>query len=166
MDADAGLATRLHQACAQPGRDGEEACAALLRSAAAVVDARDAAGRTPLHYAAACGLGRQVDLLLHHGALVDARNSYGSTPLHLASAAGHVHIARILIAAGAQSGAVNNGGWTPLAYALRGGEGFNQPAVADLLREHGGVQEAPAPLKSLRSHLRPHPAALSPAGYR
>ncbi len=73
--------------------------------------------------------------LLAAGADVHARNCYGSTPLHAAAVGSMRESAQLLLAAGAQLDAVNNGGWTPLQYAIRGGEGFCEPAfVAWLVR--------------------------------
>jgi hypothetical protein len=111
------------------------------------VNAKDCAGRTPLHYAAANGrvaqarplrraalpagvtrrFAPQVRTLLASGADVAARNCYGSTPLHCAAVAGMREAAAALLAAGADLDAENNGGWTPLQYAIRGGEGFCDP---------------------------------------
>ncbi len=69
----------------------------------------------------------QIRLLLAAGAKLDARNCYGSTPLHMAAVSAMRGSAAVLIASGADINATNNGSWTPLQYALRGGEGFNDP---------------------------------------
>ena len=78
---------------------------------------------------------------------------------------GHVYVCELLIAAGADVNACNAGGWTALAYSERGGEGFSKPEVAAMLRARGAI-EAAAPTNSSRAHVKPHPAALSPVGYR
>jgi ankyrin repeat protein len=75
----------------------------------------------------------QLGLLLQAGAEVDAKNAYGSTPLHVACAARASPACMALVQAGADVNAVNNGGWTALHYALRGGEGCNDPALVEWL---------------------------------
>jgi ankyrin repeat protein len=173
-------ALALHLACAAAHKPDDNILEALLK-VGAEVNAADCAGRRPLHYAAANGQHKAALLLLSHGADVEcartlsiaggtdtpysASNCYGSTALHLAAAAGHTSVVELLIAAGAGPDVLNHGGWTALAYAERGGEGFRQCATAAMLRARGAAEAAP-PTSSSRGHVRPHPAALSPAGYR
>ena len=90
-----------------------------------------------------------------------------------------------LVEAGADVNAVNNGGWMPLHYAMRGGEGCNDPALVEWLVRRGGLlefgissdsrtpspqlahgaQHRTQPLSSQLSDLFPHPAALSPTAH-
>ena len=67
--------TPLHSA----GRDLEKA--RRLIDAGANVNARDQAGRTPLHNAAFNANVELMDLLLSHGAFIDAADDYGVSPL-------------------------------------------------------------------------------------
>ena len=58
--------------------------------------AKDAAGRTPLHLAAAGGHEGTVQLLLHNNADPNVTDSAGQTPLAAAEAAGHAAVAELL----------------------------------------------------------------------
>ena len=73
----------------------------LLLKVGADVDARDAGGWTPLHWASATGRETVVRLLLDKGADVNATKTFGKTPLHIASERGHASIVRLLREAGA-----------------------------------------------------------------
>jgi ankyrin repeat protein len=57
--------------------------AEFLLAHGAVVDARDNAGQTPLHYASARGDDSLAKLLLAKGADVNARDTHGKTPLYV-----------------------------------------------------------------------------------
>jgi ankyrin repeat protein len=63
--------------------EGEYAAQELIR-AGANIHATDNAGSTPLHLAAASGLGQTTSLLISHGASVSATNNAGLTPLYYA----------------------------------------------------------------------------------
>jgi len=76
------------------------------------VDARDNAGRTPLHYSSFCpgkpGIfattSEMVDdsrLLLEHGADIRAQDDGGKTPLQLALESGHDELVEFLLGMGA-----------------------------------------------------------------
>ena len=119
-----GLATRAEVADEEAATSGEEAiklCLAarsgdvrllhsLLAGGLVSVDARDAQGATPLHYAALHGSNFAVELLLGHGADFAARDRTGATPLHTAAAAGHCDVAHALLAAGADDAAADAAG--------------------------------------------------------
>jgi hypothetical protein len=104
--------------------------AGLLGADPQLVNARTAAGETPLHYAA---LGRSTaaaELLLQHGANVTAADFTGMTPLHVAATSNASELIAELLTAGASVTAVDKRGETPLHQAARR---FRAEAVAALL---------------------------------
>lgn len=76
-----------------------------------LVSAKDNAGQTPLHTAAAASNKRIAELLIAKGADVNARDNGGNTALHRAVG---VEICELLINNGAQVNGKNNIGRTPL----------------------------------------------------
>lgn len=66
------------------------------------IDARDAAGNTPLHRAAQLGYRLTAKQLIANGADINARNPEGATPLALAVAAGQGETAQLLRLQGAE----------------------------------------------------------------
>jgi ankyrin repeat protein len=86
--------TPLHKAA---WRDDAEALNALL-DAGAAVDAGDAAGRRPLHHAAAAGARAACELLLSHGADATATADDGSTAATAAATAGFGALAEDVLA--------------------------------------------------------------------
>ena len=89
-------------------------------AAGADVNARDDAGRTPLHRASASNLTGVISALLDAGADPNARDSKGSTPLHAVVGSwwrASDNSVRLLAAAGADLNARNNEGETPLDIA-------------------------------------------------
>jgi ankyrin repeat protein len=102
-------------------------------------------GETPLTAAAQHGRVDVVRVLLRSGADPDLRDSGSDypqqTPLATAAMHGQLEVCRILLEAGADPNVPTNpkqpgdpGSWTALDWALQA----DQPAVADLLRQHGG----------------------------
>ncbi len=91
--------------------------------------------RTPLHYAAVCGLHSIVTfLVIEHSQDVDSRcDDTRSAPLHLACREGHVEVTRVLVEHGADATAQDNYGWTPLHQASQSGN----VEIAWFLIEHG-----------------------------
>jgi ankyrin repeat protein len=73
----------------------------LIQSPGVDCDARDAAGRSPLHAAARAGHSRVVGLLIGAGCDVHARDRQGRTPLHEAAASGSHAVMDALLDAGA-----------------------------------------------------------------
>ncbi len=91
------------------------------------INARDKAGRTPLHIAAEAGNVNELQTLIDRGAKVnvqvrdkESRNAdWGDTPLHLAANEGKLAAVRFLMAHGANVNAANDRGITPLHLAHR-----------------------------------------------
>ncbi|WP_396912397.1 ankyrin repeat domain-containing protein [Mycolicibacterium sp.] len=102
-----------------------------------MVDERDRAGRTRLHYAAVDGKLEEVRQLLAEGADVNAREDSGWTPLHFAANQGNLKVTEALLAAGADVNAVNDEGKEPLFCAILAGGLGQALAVAKLLRDNG-----------------------------
>lgn len=78
--------------------------------------------RSPLHYAAAYGRIRVVELLLEKGANVNITNEGGETPLHYATKHGHTKVMEILLENGADVTQKGTGCGTPLQWAARNGQ--------------------------------------------
>lgn len=134
LDADATLVsatdargrTALFEAAAQ----GLPRVAEALVARGARADARDSAGRTPLH---AARDARIITELVRLGASTGARDGAGSTPLHLQAARrGSLEAVTALIAAGASTNVRDRGGRTPLDLARASGS----PDVVLYLEEH------------------------------
>jgi hypothetical protein len=101
-------------------------------------------GQTPLTVAAQSGRVELVRLLLANGADPNLRDGGGQweTPLSTAAMHGQLEVCRLLLDAGADPNIRTNpelagdpGNWTALDWALQA----NHPAVAELLRQHAGV---------------------------
>ncbi len=91
---------------------------ALAAKAPSLLGARDAAGNTPLHLAAAAGSAPTVELLISLGAPIDGANAAGRMPLHEAMLARKPEAALALIAKGADVRKPGDGmGRTPLHMA-------------------------------------------------
>ena len=106
---------------------------ALVRQKGASVLATTPDGTTALHWAAANGDVKAVDLLLTAGADARAANRYGVRPLALASQRGDAPVIERLLKGGAKVTDALPGGETPLMTAARSG---NAAAVRALLA-HG-----------------------------
>ena len=81
------------------------------------VNAANAEGDTPLHYAVSNGDKDILNILLQAGAAVNATDSEGNTPLHWAAKGGHKDILKILIASGGDVNAITFNGSTVLDVA-------------------------------------------------
>ncbi|MGD0649542.1 MAG: ankyrin repeat domain-containing protein [Verrucomicrobiia bacterium] len=117
--------------------------AEFLKANTSVVNARDAAERTPLHYAALKGHKEVADLLLANGADANARSSDGSTLLHLAAGNGNKEVVEVLLSKGADAHAEDESGKTPAVRAEQGGHGD----LAGLLLDCFTLKELPSERK-------------------
>ena len=106
-----------------------------LVNAGTNVDARDAAGLSPLHAAVQNSRNAELVLaLLSAGAEIDARDNNGWTPLFYASAVGKVDAIRALLAAGADVTVKATGAeaaLTPLHHAASNGHELAVIALLD-----------------------------------
>jgi ankyrin repeat protein len=98
----------------------------------------DDAGRTPLHLAATHCRTNVVVLLIDRGAKIDPRSKGGATPLHLAAQEGCLDMVKLLLAKGAKVNARDDQSLTPLDRAVE----WHREAVAELIRQHGGLSGA------------------------
>jgi ankyrin repeat protein len=85
------------------------------------MEAKTAAGETPLHSAASHGHVEAVKALVALGADMEAKGAVGATPLHTAAANGHVEAVMALVALGADMEAKTANGETPLLICRRRG---------------------------------------------
>ena len=86
----------------------------LIDEDAAVVDATDDYGMTPLHWAARAGSMECTEMLLERGALVNPLNKARRTPLQLAAEADKAGMIRLLARHRADLNTQNKKGHTPL----------------------------------------------------
>lgn len=93
------------------------------------VNARGAAGETPLHAALAAGHVEAALLLIDAGADVSAPDTRGRTPFHIAAEKGYVPVVKALLARGADAHAVDADDRTPLSRAVT----QKQTEVIDLI---------------------------------
>jgi ankyrin repeat protein len=111
----------LHLAAA----NGHKGVVEFLLMNKADVKAKDNAGSTPLHQAAAAEGQRTdlVEILLAHDADVNAADKRGLTPLHYATLANNLEVIKSLLAHGANINAKDNkAGHTPLILAVAKGD--------------------------------------------
>ncbi|KAG5492684.1 hypothetical protein JKF63_01263 [Porcisia hertigi] len=93
------------------------------------IDAAEAEGWTPLHYAADRGHTLIVEALLNEGSNVNARDTSKRTPMHLAALSGRAEVVALLLGNGASKTAKNVVGMTPADCA----KAATQTAVIALL---------------------------------
>ena len=117
---------------------GELAAARALVAAGSDVNALEADGTTPLHWAVQSGDVEAVDFLLRAGARVSTANRYGVTPFHLAATVGSATLIERLARAGADVNAAQPEGETPLMSAARSGS----VAAVEALLARGAAVDA------------------------
>jgi len=105
----------------------------LLKRNPALAKSKDAAGSTPLHYAAREDHTAVAALLLEYGADVNALDGEGATPLLEAMLDGKMDLVGLLLSKGADTNVRDSNGHTPLHYAAHSG----QMDVAEILLAHG-----------------------------
>ncbi len=111
------------------------AAQALISTNPACAQNRDAAGRTPLHWAVLCDSAAWLDFWLAHGAAPDATNTAGRTALHLAVEAGQASLVDHLLLAGANPGLRDTNNLTALDLATA----QNHAEIAGRLLKAAGV---------------------------
>ncbi|MGH9241943.1 MAG: ankyrin repeat domain-containing protein, partial [Vicinamibacterales bacterium] len=114
-----------------------------LLAARADVNAPDADGTTPLHWAVWADHPEIVDELLRAGASAASPNTFGVTPIYTAAERGNARIIRRLLAAGAKADGVDRSGETVLMAAVRSG---SLDAVTALVDAGADVNAKDAPL--------------------
>jgi len=127
------------------------ALARLLVAHGAKVNMQDKQGNTPLVVAVFRGDHELMKLLLANGADVNARRPLdGATVLHLAVQSGNREIVELLLANKADVNARNNDGLTPLDLVKNKllpnaapSDKTNASEIADLLRQHGALDNLP-----------------------
>jgi len=105
----------------------------LLEKDPELINAKDADGKTPLHYAAERNKREVAKYLLQQKALVDAKNVAGETPLHYAVGWGYQDMIKLLLDFDADINSQTNVGDTQLHYTRF--RGFSE--VAELLIARG-----------------------------
>jgi ankyrin repeat protein/Tol biopolymer transport system component len=130
ISAAPAMAGDIHDAA----REGDvDALRAILEQSPSLVDARDANGRTPLHWACRGVHADAARYLVAAGADVGAADESGVTPLHSVAFRGNAELCRLFIENGADIDATIVGGTTSIFLAVRAGHAD----VVELLIESG-----------------------------
>lgn len=126
------------QRLVQAVRTGDRTATVSLLKQRADVNAAEADGTTPLHWAVRQDDADLVDRLLRAGAQVNPANRYGVTPLYLACVNASAPMIEKLLKAGADANAAGPEGETPLMTVARTG----RVEAADVLLTHGAQVDA------------------------
>jgi len=110
---------------------GNDEVIGTLVAAGVDVDAKDAIGVAPLHWAAFCGHEASINRLIDAGADVHTRDQEGRTPLHVAAYESHLDVIARLVKADADVMAPDKMGWTPLHCAVSNSEEQACKALTD-----------------------------------
>lgn len=134
-----GLQTVQGQVILQAVRQGQlDSVRVILSKDPTAVEAKDGAGRTPLHMAANGGHVDIFELLIEKGADPKVKTQANTTTLHYAALGGHLNIVNRLIELGVGLDEKNFQTATPLYYACMNGH----LSVVRLLAEKGADIEA------------------------
>jgi len=142
----------------------------VLTFTPADIAARDAAGRTPLHYAALGNHTTAINWLLDHAADIRAVDKLGETPLHAAARRFRLESITRLLDAGADVNARGKDGDTPLMLIAKHTKDadeldFGLVAAAELLIARGAAVDAKdatgmTPLRAAEENEHPKLAEL------
>ncbi len=100
-----------------------------------LIQARDSAGKTPLHHAALRGRKNVVKLLLAKGVALNSKDNNGYTALYTAAGCGHLEIVKLLIDSKAKINIRDKSGQSPLHIAA----GQEHLAIVDYLLLDCGI---------------------------
>jgi hypothetical protein len=126
------------------------------------VDVPDAAGRTPLSWAAGSGSEDEVVYLSKRGASVDTVDQLGRTPLHYGVFSGDPVVVISLLEANADIDAQDALGTTPLMYACA----KNQRALVETLQSRGAdptLKDKLGRTAAERAHGENNPCGAGPS---
>ena len=112
---------------------GDQAAVRALIEDGADVNAGEADGTTPLHWAAYSSDLKIAELLVAAGAIPTIANRYGVQPLSIAAVGGNAALIELLLVAGADPNTVQGEGETALMTAVRTGK----LEAVEVLLDHG-----------------------------
>ena len=175
LEQQSALHLALAHGCLAGRTEAAAECVQLLLGAEAPLEATDDLQRTPLHVAAALGLGACLQLLLEadmERKTLSALDRALATPLHTAARAGHAGCVDALLSASAPTGCTDRYGRNELHAAAHVGAcdaitlllrpSNVGPAAAVLLAAKDSRGRTPAEVAALRGHAQAA-ALLSPA---
>lgn len=139
--------------------EGDLAFVQWLTDEGAALNVSDAAGRTPLSWAAGQGSGAEVAFLLKRGADASRADQLGRTPLHFAVFSGDPNVVTLLLDASADVNAQDSLGTTPLMYACA----KNEADIVRTLRERGAddtLKDKLGRTAAERAHGEPNPCTV------
>ncbi len=128
-------------------------------------DAKDAAGWTPLHYAATRDNSAFTRVIVEAGADLNAPATGGETPLHIAARTGKLGALQTLLAHGADMSLQNEKGQTPLDIAVefRRSEFIQTLMMAAAQKAAAEAQAADAKTAAANENTPPADAGAKPA---
>lgn len=113
---------------------------AMIKDSPDLINARDGAGRAPLHRAAQNSQLVVATFLLDNGADVNAKDSNGRTPLIMATDGGYKEMMELLLSHGADVQATQSDPSAPTALDVAALKGFR--SLVELLLAHGAKVNA------------------------
>ena len=112
---------------------------AMVKDSPDLINAKDGAGKTPLHRAASAGHLAAAKYLIANAADLHAKDGLGRTALHAACECGHKSVVEFLLIQGADLNAKDVDGATPLLLAVD--KGFK--SLVQVLLDHQADVNAP-----------------------